>query len=82
MGIKIIDPIDGSVQGWFISLCITISIFVMIILALLFDPIANRWGKIGGSIVTAYLGQFGAWLAYRGAKAVLLDGSQENKVSE
>ena len=70
MGMKIIDPADGSVQGWFVSLCITISIFVLIILALLFDPIASRWEKVGGSIVTAYLGQFGAWLVYRGVKTV------------
>jgi hypothetical protein len=33
-------------------------------------------------LVSTLFGQFGAWLAYRGAKAVLLDGSQENKVSE
>jgi hypothetical protein len=57
--------VGGSVQGWFVSLCITTSIFIMIILGLLDDKIAERWSKLGTYITTAYLGQFTAWLGYR-----------------
>ena len=38
---KIVDQ-DGSVQGWFVSLCITINVFVILTLSVLFDKICDR----------------------------------------
>lgn len=67
MKLKIIND-DGSIEGWFMSGCITVAVFGMGVTALWSDSVCQRWEKIGASLVPLYLGQFTAWLAYRWAK--------------
>jgi hypothetical protein len=59
----------GNIEGSFVSLCITISVFGMIILGLFVDSVTTRLEKLGGTIVTAYIGQFTVWLAYKSVKS-------------
>ena len=57
---------DGSIQGWFVSFMITVVSVVALILSLAFDAIADRFSKVGGAWAAIVIGQFTAWLAYRG----------------
>lgn len=57
---------DGSVQGWFVSFMITIITLAAFIASMLFDKVADRFAKIGGAWAAIVIGQFAAWLAYRG----------------
>lgn len=68
MKVQIINKEDGSINGWVVSLFLTISVFGFMFVALFNDAICDRVVKIGGLISTIYIAQFGAWLAYRGVK--------------
>lgn len=57
---------DGSVQGWAVSFFITIITLSAFIASMLFDKVADRFSKIGVAWATIVIGQFAAWLAYRG----------------
>lgn len=56
---------DGSIQGWFVSFLITVASVAGFILSLIFDPVADRFAKVGGAWAAIVIGQFTAWLAYR-----------------
>jgi len=57
---------DGSVQGWFVSFMITIITLAAFIASMLFDKVCDRFAKIGVAWAAIVIGQFTAWLAYRG----------------
>lgn len=57
---------DGSIQGWFISFLITTITLAAFIASMLFDKVADRFAKIGAAWAAIVIGQFAAWLAYRG----------------
>lgn len=57
---------DGSIQGWFVSFLITIITLAAFIASMIFDQVAARFEKIGVAWAAIVIGQFGAWLAYRG----------------
>jgi len=60
---------DGSIQGWAVSFMITFVSVIALILSLSFDAIADRFAKVGSAWAAIVIGQFTAWLAYRGYKA-------------
>ena len=70
MTFTIIDSEDGSIQGWVVSLFITLSVFTFLLIGLLNENICNRLVKIGSLIGTVYVSQFAAWLAYRSVKLI------------
>lgn len=61
---------DGSIQGWAVSLLITLVTLVSWVAALLSQTIADRYTQIGSTISTIVVGQFTAWLAYKGATKI------------
>lgn len=60
---------DGSIQGWFVAFMLTVISVITLILSLMFDVVADRFAKVGGAWAAIVIGQFTAWLAYRGYKA-------------
>jgi hypothetical protein len=61
---------NGSIQGWAVSLLITLVSVIALILSLTFDVVADRFAKVGGAWAAIVIGQFTAWLAYRTGKAI------------
>ncbi len=57
---------DGSIQGWFVSLVITTITLAAFVGSMLFDTLADRFAKVGGAWAAIVIGQFTAWLAYKG----------------
>ncbi len=70
MKIRIISE-QGSIEGWFVALCESALVYGLWVVGLFSEPVAKGWEKTGGFIQTIYLGTFGTWLFYRGAKAVV-----------
>jgi len=56
---------NGSIQGWAVSLLITLVSVIALILSLTFDVVADRFAKVGGAWAAIVIGQFTAWIAYR-----------------
>jgi len=76
---------DGSIQGWFVSLVITAVSIGGFIAGLIWDSVAERFSKIGGTWATIAIAQFTAWLAYKVAQKKLENGSHGidiNKIIE
>ena len=65
--IRIISD-EGSIDGWFVSLCTTTFVFVMAGLGFFIESVRVGWREYGSSLVQIYVGSFGVWLAYRGWK--------------
>jgi len=42
---------------------------IALVLSLCFDAVADRFAKVAGAWAAIVIGQFTAWLAYRGYKA-------------
>lgn len=59
---------NGSIQGWFISACMTAWLLAVMTLAVLFSSIADNIAKIQLMIGGVYAIQFTAWLGYRTLK--------------
>lgn len=57
---------DGSIQGWFVSFLITIITLAAFVASMILDQVTDRFSKIGGVWAAIVIGQFTAWLAYRG----------------
>ena len=57
---------DGSIQGWFVSFLITMVTLAAFIASMILDQVAARFEKIGAAWAAIVIGQFTAWLAYRG----------------
>lgn len=56
---------DGSIQGWAVSFIITLVTMFAFVASMVFDSVADRFAKVGGSWAAIVIGQFTAWLAYR-----------------
>lgn len=57
---------DGSVQGWFVSFVITMVTLGAFVASMIFDKVCDRFAKIGSAWAAIVIGQFTAWLAYKG----------------
>jgi len=69
MKVKIMSD-DGALEGWFIALCTTAIVYILLILGFFFSSIAEAWKVMGGYVSTIYPLSFGTWLAYKAAKAI------------
>ena len=56
---------DGSIQGWFVSLTITMVTMSAFIVSLFSDKVCDRFVRLGSTWATIVITQFTAWLAYR-----------------
>lgn len=70
MKLRIVSE-DGAVEGWFVALCESALVYGFWVASLFSDTLTRGWEKTGGFIQTIYLGTFGTWLFYKGAKAVV-----------
>jgi len=62
---------DGSIQGWFVSLCITANIMILLTLGFFLPSVHQGWKDFGPTAATIYLGQFASWLAFKSVSGVL-----------
>ncbi len=61
---------DGSIQGWVISLAITINSLVLFNLGFIFPSVREAWGTMGATYVTWSGGMVASWFAFKIAQKV------------
>lgn len=61
---------DGSIQGWVISLTITVNSLVLFNLGFIFPSVREAWGVMGPTYVTWAGGMVAAWFAFKIAQRV------------
>jgi hypothetical protein len=61
---------DGAVEGWFVALCTTITVYTLIVMGFFWGVVRDAWPTMKGVVETVYPLTFGAWLAYKAAKAI------------
>lgn len=61
---------DGSIQGWVISLAITVNSLVLFDLGFVFPRFREAWAAIGGTYVTWAGGMVGLWFTFKIAQKI------------
>ncbi len=61
---------DGAIQGWVISLLITLNSLVLFNLGFIFKSVRDAWGTMGSAYVTWAGGMVGLWFAFKVAQKV------------
>ena len=61
---------DGAIQGWVISLAISINSLILFDLGFIYPSIREAWGTMGATYVTWAGGMVAAWFAFKIAQKV------------